>query len=408
MQFKLTYLLLFLSLLLSVNVTAQKTKRQQLEARRTQLQKDIVYISALLSNTKRKEKNVLSEVKDLNDKIKKREDLINIISNESKELENEIYLNQLEINKQKRDLKTLKKDYASMIYKSYKSKSQNSRIMFLLSSENFYQAYKRFQYMKQYTSFRKNQGDEIQQKTTELQVLTDTLKIKKEQKQILLNEKKQEQSVIEREKDEQEKLLSQVKDKENKYKRQIRKFQKDESRIDAQIDKLIRNAIAASNKSSGNASDASSTTFNLTPEDIELASKFTSNKGKLPWPVEKGYVSTYYGKQPHPIVKSATIQSNGVRITTGIGSMARAVFDGAVLAVQIMSGNKKAVLIQHGNYITVYKNLENVRVSKGDKVNTKQEIGTIFTDKITGKTILGFVLSNNTKTENPKSWIYRM
>ncbi len=408
MRFKLTYLLLLLSLIFSVNVTAQKTKRQQLEARRTQLQKDIVYISALLSNTKRKEKNLLSEVKDINDKIKKREDLINTISNESKELGNEIYLNQLEINKQNRNLKTLKKDYASMIYKSYKSKSQNSRIMFLLSSENFYQAYKRFQYMKQYTSFRKNQGEEIQQKTIELQVLTDTLKIKKEQKQTLLNEKKQEQSVIEREKNEQEKLLSQVKNKENKYKRQIRKFQKDESRIDAQIDKLIRNAIAASNKNSGNTSSTTSTTFNLTPEDIELASKFTSNKGKLPWPVEKGYVSTYYGKQPHPIVRSATIQSNGVRITTGIGSTARAVFDGAVLAVQIMSGNKKAVLIQHGNYITVYKNLENVRVNKGDKVSTKQEIGTIFTDKITGKTILGFVLSNNTKTENPKSWIYRM
>ena len=408
MQFKLTYLLLFLALFLSVNVSAQKTKRQQLEARRTQLQKDIVYISALLSNTVRKEKNLLNEVKDLNDKIKKREDLINTISNESKELGNEIYLNQLEINKQKRNLKALKKDYASMIFKSYKSKSQNSRIMFLLSSENFYQAYKRFQYMKQYTSFRKNQGEEIHLKTIELQVLTDTLKIKKDQKQTLLNEKKQEQSVIEKEKEEQESLLSQVKNKENRYKRQIRKFQKDESQIDAQIDKLIRNAIAASNKNSGNTSKASSTTFNLTPEDIELASKFTSNKGKLPWPVEKGYVSTFYGKQPHPIVKTATIQSNGVRITTGIGSMARAVFDGAVLAVQIMSGNKKAVLIQHGNYITVYKNLENVRVSKGDKVSTKQEIGTIFTDKITGRTILGFVLSNNTKTENPKSWIYSM
>ena len=227
MQFKLTYLLLFLALFLSVNVSAQKTKRQQLEARRTQLQKDIVYISALLSNTVRKEKNLLNEVKDLNDKIKKREDLINTISNESKELGNEIYLNQLEINKQKRNLKALKKDYASMIFKSYKSKSQNSRIMFLLSSENFYQAYKRFQYMKQYTSFRKNQGEEIHLKTIELQVLTDTLKIKKDQKQTLLNEKKQEQSVIEKEKEEQESLLSQVKNKENRYKRQIRKFQKD-------------------------------------------------------------------------------------------------------------------------------------------------------------------------------------
>jgi len=146
----------------------------------------------------------------------------------------------------------------------------------------------------------------------------------------------------------------------------------------------------------------------LTAEAKELASKFTLNKGKLPWPVEKGYVSTYYGKQPHPIVKTATIQSNGVRITTNKGSKARAVFEGTVLAVQVMTGNKKAVLIQHGNYITVYKNLENIVVNTGDKVTTKQIIGTIFTDKITDKTILGFVLSKNTNTENPTSWIYKM
>ena len=139
-----------------------------------------------------------------------------------------------------------------------------------------------------------------------------------------------------------------------------------------------------------------------------MASKFTANKGQLPWPVERGYVSTYYGKQPHPVVKTATIQSNGVRITTSEGSKARAVFEGTVLAVQVMGGNLKAVLIQHGDYITVYKNLENVYVNTGDKVKTKQEIGSIFTDKITGKTILGFLLSRNVTTEDPTLWINKM
>ncbi len=407
MKFRFNYFFFILALILSVHTSAQKSKRQRLEARRTQLQKDIVYINALLSNTKRKEKNLLIEVKDLNDKIRKREDLIATISNESKELGNEIYLNQLEINKQNRNLVALKKDYASMIYKSYKSKSQNSRIMFLLSSENFYQAYKRFQYMKQYTSFRKNQGEEILQKTIELQELTELLKIKKDQKQTLLNEKIQEQSVIEKEKKEQEGLLSQAKNKENKYKRQIRKFQKEESRVNAQIDKLIRDAIAASNKKSGNTSSTSSGTFALTPEGKELATKFASNKGNLPWPVEKGYISTYFGKQPHPIVKTLTKESYGVKITTGKGSKARAVFEGTVFAILVMPGNKKAVLIQHGNYISVYNNLETIYVSKGDKVKTKQDIGAIFTDKITGKTILGFMLKNNAKVENPTSWISR-
>jgi murein hydrolase activator len=405
MQFKFKYIFLFSTLFLSVAIFAQSSKRENLEARKNQIKKEIVYLDGLLKSTKKVEKNLLVEVKDLKDKIKKREELITVISHESSELGNEIYTNQLEINKNQRNLEALKKDYAQMIFKSYKSKSQNSRIMFLLSSENFYQGYKRFQYMKQYSSFRKNQADEIQQKTIEIQTLTDTLISKKKQKQDLLTEKQQEQIVIQKEKQEQETLLSQVKDKENKYKRQISQFQREERKIDAQIDKIIRDAIVASNK---NTSKPTSTTFTLTGEAKELASKFTSNKGQLPWPVEKGIVSTYYGKQPHPVVKTATIQSNGVRITTDSGSKARAVFEGTVLSVQILGGNLKAVLIQHGDYISVYKNLESVFVHKGQKVNTKQEIGTIYTDKITGKTILGFVLSRNVTTENPASWIYRM
>ena len=405
MQFKFKSIFLVSALFISATILSQNNKQEGLEARRAQIQKDIVYINALLSNTKRTENNLLIDVKDLNDKISKREELISIISNETSELGNEIYLNQLEINQNERDLEALKKDYATMIYKSYKSKSQNSRIMFLLSSETFYQGYKRFQYMKQYSSFRKNQGEEIQQKILEIQELTDALVSKKKQKQELLTKQQQEQTVIQKEKKEQEGLLSKVKNKENKYKRQIHQFQKEERKIEAQIEKIIRDAIAASNK---NTSNTTSATFTLTAEAKELATKFTANKGQLPWPVEKGYVSTYYGKQPHPVVKTATIQSNGVRITTDSGSKARAVFEGTVLSVQVLGGNLKAVLIQHGDYITVYKNLESVFVNTGDKVKTKEEIGTIFTDKITGKTILGFVLSRNVTTENPASWIYKM
>jgi len=403
----LKYILLFIFMFLSFSSFAQRSKRKVLEARRIQLQKDKVYINALLSNNKRKKKNLLNDVKDLNNKINTRKKLISAITNESNELGNEIYLNQLKINKNERELKALKKDYANMIYKSYKSKSQNSRIMFLLSSDNFFQAYKRFQYMKQYANYRKSQGENIQKKTLEIQQLNDTLKLKKEQKLTLLNSKKEEQIIIEKEKKDQIGLLAQVKKKEGKYKRQIQQFQKEERRIDAQINNIIKNAIAASNKKLGK-KGSSSAEFTLTAEAKKLASKFVLNKGKLPWPVEKGYVSTYYGRQPHPIVKTATIQSNGVRITTTKGSKARAVFEGKVLAVQVMSGNKKAVLLQHGNYITVYKNLENVLVNPGDNVKTKQKLGTIFTDKITGKTILGFLLSKNTKTENPVNWIYRM
>lgn len=405
-------ILLILLILFTVTPTtwAQKkkpTRRQVLEARRIQNQKDQIYINALLSNAVRKEKNVMNELKDLNDKISIREKVIKSIEAEAKELDNEIYLNQLEINKNNRELKALKKDYGEMIYSSYKSKSQNSRLMFLFSSEDFFQAYKRFQYMKQYTSFRKRQGEEIEEKTELLKVQSDSLKAKKALKVTLLNEEKSERSKVQGQKKEQQRLLTQVKQKESKYKKQIKEFEAEERRINAQIDKIIADAIAESNKKA-NTTSGSSSSFALTAEAKALAAEFVQNKGKLPWPVEKGYVSTYYGKQPHPVVRTATIQSNGVRITTEQGSKARAVFDGEVLAVQVTTGNKKAVLVQHGNYITVYKNLENVRVSKGDKVKTKDVIGTVFTDRVTGKTILGFVLSKNTKTENPKSWIYKM
>ena len=207
--------------------------------------------------------------------------------------------------------------------------------------------------------------------------------------------------------------MSQVKQKESKYKKQIKQFHSEESRIDAQIDKLIRDAIAASNKKAGGSestatSSTSKATFTLTAEAKELASKFTSNKGSLPWPVEKGYVSTYYGKQPHPVVKTVMIQSNGVRIATEENAPIRAVFNGKVLAVQAIKHGNLSVLIQHGNYVTVYKNLSKVYVKKGDNVTTKQEIGQVFTNPSNKETILSFSIFKESATQNPAEWIYKM
>lgn len=384
---------------------AQKSKRRSLEARRAQLKKDIVYINALLSRTKKKEKNLLGEVRDLNHKIKRRSSLISTIKEETEMLQKEISDNEKEIKSQQELLEELKQDYAKIVYNSYKSKSKNKQLLFILSSDDFIQAYKRFQYIKQYTRFRKKQADKIQHKTEEISIMIDSLSQKRESKNSLLTEKKKEQKKIIKEKRKQESLLKKAKRKETKYVRQLAKFQKEEKRINNLINRLIREAITRSNRKSKN---KKSKGFKLTAEAKKLASKFALNKGKLPWPVKKGYVSTYYGKQPHPLVKTATLQSHGVRITTSKGSRARSVFDGKVLAIQVLIGNKKAVLIQHGNYVTVYKNLEKIFVKKGQRVKTKQEIGTIFTDKITGKTILGFLLTKNTRTQNPASWIYRM
>ena len=147
--------------------------------------------------------------------------------------------------------------------------------------------------------------------------------------------------------------------------------------------------------------------FALTPEAKKLEKDFVSNKGKLPSPVERGVIVRRYGKQSHPTLKGITIESNGVFYATEENAKARVIFDGKVLAIQVLPGNQKAVLVQHGNYISVYKNLDNVTVNKGDQVSTKQEIGKIHTDKTTGKTILAFVLFKEIHRQNPEEWVFR-
>jgi septal ring factor EnvC (AmiA/AmiB activator) len=395
----ISFLLLFLFL---IPASAQKT-RKQLEADRKRIKKEIKQVNKLLFSTQKEGKNALEDLRDLNKKIEVREELIATINLEAKALSSEIADNEKEITKLEKKLEKLKKDYAEMIYKSYKSRSQQSRMMFILSSESFYQAYKRVKYMDQYAKFRKKQGEEVAIQTKMVAQLNDSLLVQKQLKDSLLSNEEQEKLKIESDKESQQKLLSQIRKKERKYKRQLKKKQDDEKKIAANIDKLIREAIAKSNAKKG----TKSSTFALTPEAKALASRFEQNKGKLPWPVDNGIVTRRFGRQPHPIYKGNYINSTGIHITTQKGTNAEAIFNGEVLAIQVQSEGKKSVLIRHGNYISVYNNLENAFVKKGDKVTTGQALGKIFTDRITGKTKLIFVLLNNTKRLNPASWILR-
>ena len=319
-------------------------------------------------------------------------------------LSKEIRTNQKRIEKLDKKLAALKADYAAMIFKSYKSKSQQSRMLFLLSSSNFYQAYKRLQYMKQYTSFRKNQGEEIVIQTDLVQKLNDSLALQKQQKDTLINAEKNEKEKVEIDKKRQENLVSKIKKDENRYKKALQKKQKQERLIALRIDKIIKEAIARANRKKGN---KTSKGFVLSPEAKALAVKFELNKGKLPWPVAKGLVTRKFGKQRHPTIAGITVNSTGLHIATEKGSNAECIFNGEVLAVQLASEGKKSILIQHGNYISAYNNLETVFVKTGDKVTTGQSLGQIFTNKVTGKTTLIFVLFKNTKRLNPSLWILK-
>ncbi|MCF6347407.1 MAG: peptidoglycan DD-metalloendopeptidase family protein [Flavobacteriaceae bacterium] len=376
-----------------------------MENKRKQLQKEIKEINSLLFKSKEEAETLLSDLDDITQKINVRSQLIRTINQEAEVLSKEISKNEKKIASQEKKLDILKKEYANMVVKSYKSKNKNSRLLFLLSSKNFLQAYKRLQYIKQYATYRKQQGEEIKATTVNLRVLTDSLQVKEDEKQLLIALHIKEKESVNREKISQEKLVTKVKAKEKKYITQIKRIQKEERKLDKKIQRLILEAIARSNRKSGN---KKSTSFKLTPESKKLETSFIANKGKLPWPTKKGTVIRKYGKQKHPTLAGITIQSNGVQVATEKKAMARAIFDGTVLSIQLLPGRKKMVLVQHGNYITAYKNLDNVLVEKGEKVKTKQNIGTIHTDTTTGKTVLAFSLFKETKIQNPELWIGKM
>ncbi len=384
----------------------EEDRQRKLEEQKAKIQEEIREKERLLGEQKKKEKNVVKVVAQQNQKIGLQIKLIKTTEKQKKVLGNSMYINQLKVNQLKRDLTILKEDYAEMIEKSYKSRSEQSKAMFLLSSDNFLQAYKRAQYMKQYSSFRKMQGEEIKEKTAELEQYNNKLSKQKKEKEELIAESQKEKQDLEKERLEQQRLLNSIKKDKNKIIAEIRKKQKESRAIEKQIDRLIREAIAAANKKAGNTTNT--TTFVLTPEAKELANDFKANRGRLPWPVEKGNLTKKFGRQPHPLEPSIMIESSGIEISSERGARARAVFNGEVSDVQQAANGTATVVIRHGDYITTYSNLGSVNVSKGQKVTTKQSIGTIFYNNFTGKAVLKFLIFQNTTKLNPQSWIINM
>ena len=338
-------------------------------------------------------------------KLNVRSELIKVTNEQANLLTRRISLNERNIGKQRNELKALKKDYTKMIQKSYAAKSLQNRLMFLFSSENFLQAYKRVQYLKQYASYRRKQGIAIGDKTQLLQKLNKTLIEEKTKKISLVEDNRAIQEQLSKERKEQEALIKTLRRKEKSLNTQISKKEKQTTAINKEIDRLIREAILASNKAAGKKGNK---TFELTPEARLISANFQANKGRLPWPLEKGVVTQRFGRQPHAVVKTTTIQSNGVTIATEPSSQVRTVFEGVVMSVVTFRGSNPSVLIRHGNYISVYKNLGKLYVKKGDKVQAKQTIGEVFTNKQTGKTQLQFSIFSNVNALDPKGWIYKM
>lgn len=411
------YILFFLFTVFAWGQT--KETQEQLERKKQQILVEIKVVQDLLRKEKTKERNILAEIEEQNRKINLNRQLIQNVQMQIATTNTTISKTQKEVDALQAELTALKDDYAKMVLKSYKTKSSQSRIMFILSSDNFVQAYKRVQYMKQYADYRKAQGDEVKEKAEELKGALVKLEAQKERQRKLLVEQQQNEKNLQQDLVEQKDLIAIVQKDQKKYNQDIKNKQEQTREIDRKIKQLIKEAIEEANRiarekaaKAGKTTTKSTTTsktataFELTPEEKIVADNFKSNKGKLPWPVSKGYISLPYGDQPHPVQTHLTIHNSGLEITTEAGSKARAVFQGDVLQVQVLPGGNKAVLIQHGDYITVYQNLSDVSVKKGDKVSIKQNIGTVNTNSA-GKTVLKFLLSHNTDINNPQSWLSR-
>ncbi|WP_339725441.1 murein hydrolase activator EnvC family protein [Maribacter stanieri] len=407
MLFKLSNILFLLVLITTVSVFGQTSEQKALEEKREQLQSEIRDINRLLFAEKKEKGNVLDQMEALDKKITVRQQLIRVTNQQSNLLNRQINTNIRNIGKLKTELQEVKDEYAKMIQKSYQNKSKQNRLMFLLSSESFFQAFKRLQYMKQYTDYRKEQGAQILAKTEELSRLNADLNEERKVKEVLLAQNKKAKDQLFGEIQTQKALLGTIRKNESMYASAIDAKKKEARKIDQQIEKLIRSAIAASNKKSGSTTKNTSK-FVLTPEATIIANNFSANKGKLIWPVEKGIKSQGFGVYADPVYPGIKHQSNGVIIATDEGSKARAIFEGEVIAILAVPGGNKGVQIKHGNFISTYYNLSELYVKKGDKVASKEELGVVYTNRNNGQTRLKFYLYQDTSRLNPEDWVYRL
>lgn len=395
------YLLLFISLSLGLKAQNYQERQKQLEAQKISIKKEIQQINNLINDSRKKSIGLADELEDIQLKISVRDRLIRINNSQVNNLSNIISNQNERIADLEVDLKKLKDEYSKIVYSSYKKRSSEMKLMFLFASDNINQAFRRFQYFKQYSKYRKEQANKIVSLQEEISNNIDSLDKRKIEKQNVVKENQSVRQTLNQDRIRQNNLYNNLLKDQKNYAVEIQEKEKQARLIDNEIQKLIRLAIAESNNNNN------SSNFALTPEGRLISNNFQSNKGRLPWPVREGIITRRFGTQPHPVVRTTTINSNGISIATSANSIAYSVFEGEVLSVYGFSGGNPGVLIRHGKYISNYQNLSSIFVKKGDKVMANDEIGIVFTNESTGKTVLKFNIFNELKPENPTIWLAR-
>jgi len=373
----------------------------ELKEKQQKLREDIKYKEKLLKQIEQDSKSSTTKIVLLNKKINQREELITSIKDEIYLIDEKIEENQDLVTAMQNDIVRLKEEYSKMVVQAYKTRNVSSKLMYIFASEDFGQAYRRLKYLQQLSDYRKRQAQAIILTQSSLERKRLALEEQRKEKNSVLNSQNQEKLTLNRERQEKESELKKLSSKEVQYKKELAAAEKSANELKNLIKKAIEREIAARNEVAG----TTGSTYNLTPEARELGNNFVANKGKLPWPVDKGEITAYFGEQPHPFLKGITVKNNGISISTTGNSRARAVYDGEVSKIIILPGAGKVVMVRHGEYISIYTNLKETFVNTGDKVKTKEEIGVIISDK--GKTEFEFQLWKGTTLMDPSYWIFK-
>ncbi|MFA4851178.1 MAG: peptidoglycan DD-metalloendopeptidase family protein [Bacteroidales bacterium] len=406
-------LLTVIYIFISGNLWAQKTKAK-LQNDKQQLENDIAYANKLLSKTKKNKQISLNQLIILNNKINQREGLINTVNTEIQDIDGKIISNFKETSRLTNEIKRLKEEYAKMIYFAYKNRNAFTRLMFLFASTDINQVFIRLKYLQQYARYRRKQAERIMNASMMLNETISQLKNIKSGKSTLLKSKEAEKSLLAQEKEEKNGAVKKLQQKEKDLIKSIRQKEKEAKKLQQSIESIITEEIKkAAEKSTTSANITKKTTnisstskeLGLTEAELVLSNSFTSNKGKLSWPTEKGIVTSTFGEHPHPVLTGIKVKNNGIDISTNSGAKARAVFDGKVTGVISIPGANKAVIIRHGEYLTVYSNLKEVYVKTGDNIKIKQSIGLVFTDDDESKTELHFEVWYGKVLTDPLGWL---
>ena len=367
--------------------------RSDIEEQRKKTLDEITYVDNLLKNTSREKSASMNALKILGNKLSLRETVIRGIGEEIDLLNERIDLNRLAIEVMEEDLIALRREYSNAIVNSYKSQKLNPEIVYVLSAKDFNQGYKRVKYLQQITKIRRNESEIISELIEEIEKSKFRLENDLQKISDLQRREVQQKNLLQGEQSNKQKMVRTLTAKEKQLQKELEEKRQIAKRLEKELARIIEEE---KRKSSVTA---------LTPEQKLISENFLDNKGRLPWPVERGVITAHFGKQQHPVLKYLTEDNIGIEITSSGKTVARSVFKGEVAAITAISGSNMTVLIRHGKYYSVYNNLINLKVKKGDKVETKQTLGDVFNDPGSGNNcILKFMIFES-KYLDPEHWI---